>query len=101
MPRRRFGFPLRAGLGKPNSNATGINFFVSEVVAKRLELLRELVPGAARIAVLLNSADPARSESTLKDVQAAANTLALQVRVLNASTGHQIEVCDRSQCIKV
>jgi putative tryptophan/tyrosine transport system substrate-binding protein len=69
-----------AGLGKPNSNATGINFFVSEVVAKRLELLRELVPGAARIAVLLNSADPARSESTLKDVQAAANTLALQVQ---------------------
>jgi putative ABC transport system substrate-binding protein len=80
-----------AGLGKPNSNATGINFFVSEVVAKRLELLRELVPGAARIAVLLNSADPARSESTLKDVQAAANTLALQVQVLNASTGQQIE----------
>jgi len=80
-----------AGLGQPNSNATGINFFVSEVVAKRLELLRELVPGAARVAVLLNSADPARAESTLKDVQAAANTLALQVQVLNASTSHQIE----------
>jgi len=80
-----------AGLGQPNSNATGINFFASEVVAKRLELLRELVPGAARIAVLLNPADPARSESTLKDVQAAANTLALQVQVLNASTSHQIE----------
>jgi putative ABC transport system substrate-binding protein len=80
-----------AGLGQPNSNATGINFFVSEVVAKRLELLRGLVPGAARIAVLLNSADPARSESTLKDVQVAANTLALQVQVLNASTGQQIE----------
>jgi putative ABC transport system substrate-binding protein len=80
-----------AGLGQPNSNATGINFFVSEVVAKRLELLRELVPGATRIAVLLNSADPARSESTLKDVQAAANTLGLQVQVLNASTGRQIE----------
>ena len=80
-----------ADLGRPNSNATGINFFVSEVVAKRLGLLRELVPGAARIAVLLNSADPARSESTLKDVQAAANTLALQVQALNASTGQQIE----------
>jgi putative ABC transport system substrate-binding protein len=80
-----------AGLERPNANATGINFFGSEVVAKRLELLRELVPGAARIAVLLNSADPARSESMLKDVQAAANTLALHVQVLNASTGHQIE----------
>jgi putative ABC transport system substrate-binding protein len=80
-----------AGLGRPNANATGINFFVSEVVAKRLELLRELVPGAARIAVLLNSADPARSEATLNDVQAAARTLALQAQVLTASTNHQIE----------
>src|SRR5262249_20912953 len=66
-----------AGLERPNPNATGINFFAGEVVAKRLELLRELVPGAARIAVLLNSADPARSESMLQDVHAAANTLAL------------------------
>jgi putative ABC transport system substrate-binding protein len=80
-----------AGLERPNANATGINFFAGEVVAKRLELLRELVSGAARIAVLLNSADPARSESMLKDVHAAASTLALQVQVLNASTGHQIE----------
>ena len=55
-----------ADLGRPNANATGINFFTSEVVAKRLELLRELVPGAVHIAVLVNSADPARSESTLK-----------------------------------
>jgi putative tryptophan/tyrosine transport system substrate-binding protein len=81
-----------ADLGRPNANATGINFFTSEVVAKRLELLRELVPGAARVAVLLNSADPARSESTLNDVQAAARALALQIQVLNASTGGQIEV---------
>ena len=81
-----------ADLGRPNANATGINFFTSEVVAKRLELLRELVPGAARVAVLLNSADPARSESTLNDVQAAARALALQIQVLNASTSGQIEV---------
>jgi putative tryptophan/tyrosine transport system substrate-binding protein len=80
-----------AGLGQPNSNATGINFFVSEVVAKRLELMRDLVPGIARIAVLLNSADPARSESTLNDVQAAARTLALRTQVLNASTSREIE----------
>jgi putative ABC transport system substrate-binding protein len=80
-----------AGFGRPNHNATGINFSVSEIVGKRLELLRELVPGAARIAVLLNSADPARSESTLNDVQAAARTLLLQIQVLYASTSRQIE----------
>jgi putative tryptophan/tyrosine transport system substrate-binding protein len=80
-----------AALGRPNANATGINFFVSEVVTKRLELLRELVPGTARIAVLLNSGDPTRSESTLNDVQAAARTLGLQTQVLNASTGREIE----------
>ncbi len=79
-----------AGLGRPNANATGINFFTSEIVAKRLELLRELVPGAARIAVLLNSADPERSESALNDVQAAARTLVLQIQVLYASTSRQI-----------
>jgi ABC-type uncharacterized transport system substrate-binding protein len=81
-----------ADLGRPNANATGINFFTSEVVAKRLDLLRELVPGAVHIAVLVNSADPARSESTLNDVQAAARALALQIQVLNASTSGQIEV---------
>jgi putative ABC transport system substrate-binding protein len=80
-----------ADLGRPNANATGINFFTSETVTKRLELLRELVPNTTRIAVLLNSADPARSESTLNDVQAAARTLALQIQVLNASTIREIE----------
>ena len=80
-----------ADLGRPNANATGINFFTSEVVTKRLELLRELLPGAVRIAVLLNSTDPARTESTLNEVQAAARTLALQIQVLNASTSREIE----------
>src|SRR5215471_17747296 len=80
-----------ASLGRPNANATGINFFSNEVLAKRLGLLRELVPHAARIAVLLNSADPARSESMLNDVQAAARTLMLQTQVLYASTSREIE----------
>jgi putative tryptophan/tyrosine transport system substrate-binding protein len=80
-----------ADLKRPNANATGINLLTSEVVPKRLELLRELVPNTARIAVLLNSADPVRSESTLNDVQAAARTLALQIQVLNASTSREIE----------
>ena len=80
-----------ANLGRPNGNATGINFFAGEVVAKRLELLRELVPSATRVAALLNPADPARSESILSDVQTAAHTLALQIQVLTASTSREIE----------
>jgi putative ABC transport system substrate-binding protein len=80
-----------ASLGRPNGNATGINFFASEVVAKRLELLRELVPSATRIAVLLNPADPARSESTLSEVQTAAHALALQIEALTAGTSREIE----------
>jgi putative tryptophan/tyrosine transport system substrate-binding protein len=80
-----------ASLGRPNSNATGINFFTSEVVAKRLGLLRDLVPRAARIAALLNSADATRAELMLSDLQTAARTLALQIQVLNASTSREID----------
>jgi len=81
-----------AGLGRPNANATGINFFAGEVVAKRLGLLRELVPAAVRIALLLNPTDPTRSESVLSDVETAAGNLALKIQVLNASTSREIEV---------
>jgi putative ABC transport system substrate-binding protein len=80
-----------ASLGRPNSNATGINFLNGEVVAKRLGLLHDLVPRAARIAVLLNSADPTRAASMLSDVEAAARTLALQMQVLYASTSREID----------
>jgi len=81
-----------AGLGRPNANATGINFFAGEVVAKRLGLLRELMPAAVGIALLLNPTDPARSESVLSDVEAAARNLALKIQVLNASTSREIEI---------
>ena len=54
---------------------TGINFFTAELVAKRLELLRELVPAAARVAVLVNPADAPNTESTLTDVEAAARAI--------------------------
>src|SRR5271169_1297818 len=63
---------LVASLARPGGNATGINFFVNEVVAKRLRLLHDLVPKAVRVAVLVNPANAATAESTLRDVKEAA-----------------------------
>jgi putative ABC transport system substrate-binding protein len=82
---------LVASLARPGGNLTGINFFAVELAAKRLELLRELVPGAARVAVLVNPANAANTEATLKDVQAAARTMGLQIQVINASTSREID----------
>jgi putative tryptophan/tyrosine transport system substrate-binding protein len=81
---------LVASLARPGGNATGINFFNVEVIAKRLELLHELVPKAVRVAVLLNPANPAGGEA-LRDVQEAARTIGLQIHVLNASTIGEID----------
>jgi putative ABC transport system substrate-binding protein len=80
---------LVAGLARPDSNLTGINIFNLELTAKRLELLRQLVPGAVRVAVLVNPAN-ASTESTLRDVEAAARTMGLQIQVGNASTNLEI-----------
>ena len=82
---------LVASLGRPGGNLTGINFFAGEVTAKRLEILRELVPTATRIAVLVNPANIASAETTLKEAEAAARTLGLKIRVLNASTSREID----------
>jgi putative ABC transport system substrate-binding protein len=70
---------------------TGVNFFVSEVSAKRLELLRELAPGATRIAVLVDAVLSTSAESTLRDVEMAARSMGLQIQVLNASTSREID----------
>jgi len=81
---------LVANLARPGGNATGINFFVSEVVLKRLGLLRDLVPGAVRIAVLINPGNAATAEATLREVKKAADALGLQIHVVNASTSSEI-----------
>ena len=81
---------LVASLARPSGNATGINFFSGELTAKRLELLRELVPAATRVAVLVNPANAATTETTLRDVAAAARAMGLQIQVLNASTSREI-----------
>jgi putative ABC transport system substrate-binding protein len=82
---------LVASLARPGGNATGINWFSSEVVAKRLGLLHDLVPKAVRIAVLVNPANASIAEATLREVQEAARALRLQIQVLNASTSREIE----------
>jgi putative ABC transport system substrate-binding protein len=84
-------YGLVASLSRPGGNATGINFFSAEVTAKRLGFLRELLPKASRIAVLVNPTNVEITESTVKDVNAAANPLGLQIEVLNASNGNEID----------
>jgi putative ABC transport system substrate-binding protein len=87
--------PVRLGLvasiARPGGNLTGVNLFNTEVVAKRLDLLRELVPRAARVAVLVNPADGASTETTVRDATAAARAIGLQIQILNANTGREID----------
>jgi putative ABC transport system substrate-binding protein len=82
---------LVASLARPGGNLTGINFYNAELAAKRLELLRELVPAAIRVAVLANPVDAASAEANLRDVNAAARAMGLQIEVLNASTSREID----------
>jgi ABC-type uncharacterized transport system substrate-binding protein len=86
--------PTRLGLvssvARPSGNLTGINLFANELEAKRLELLHQLVPQAARVAILVNAADVRNTENTLRDVGAAARTIGLQIQILKASTAREI-----------
>ena len=86
--------PVKLGLvvsvARPGGNATGINFFTGELLAKRLELLREMVPRAARIAVLINPATTT-TEATLNDLEAAARTMGLRIQVVRVGTRQEID----------
>jgi ABC-type uncharacterized transport system substrate-binding protein len=82
---------LVVSLAQPTRNMTGINFLNTEVTEKRLELLRELVPGAARVAVLINPANAANSDMTLQSVEAAARLMKLQVHIFKATTSREID----------
>ena len=77
---------LVASFAKPGENATGVNFLTSEVVAKRLRLLHDLLPKAIRIAVLVNPGNESVTKSTVRDVQKAAPTMGLQTQIINATT---------------
>ena len=87
--------PARLGLvtslSRPGGNITGINILTSELAGKRLELLRELVPQAARIGVLVNPANAVATETPLKDIDAAARATGMQIQIHNANTSAEID----------
>jgi len=82
---------LVASLARPGGNATGINYFATELAAKRLRLLHDLVPKAVRVAVLVNPANVSATGSTIRAVQEAAATIGLQIQILNATTIGEID----------
>jgi putative ABC transport system substrate-binding protein len=86
--------PVRLGLvdslSRPGGNLTGVNLVIGELVPKRLELLRELVPGMSRVAALVNPANPARAESHGKEVESAGRAMGLQIQIFNVGTSREI-----------
>jgi ABC-type uncharacterized transport system substrate-binding protein len=82
---------LVANIARPGGNVTGVNFLAAELVAKRMGVLRELVPAATRFGVLVNPNDPRRAETVTRDAQAAARSMERQVHVLEASTSGEID----------
>jgi putative ABC transport system substrate-binding protein len=82
---------LVASLARPGGNVTGVNYFSSEVVGKRLRLLHDLMLKAVRIAVLINPANAATAEPTLRELHEAASSIGLQLEILNATTIGEID----------
>jgi putative tryptophan/tyrosine transport system substrate-binding protein len=86
--------PVKLGLvttlSRPGGNLTGVNLFVGELLAKRLELLRDVVPGLKRVAVFVNPANPARAELQIREAESAGRAMGLQMRILPVSSGHEI-----------
>jgi putative ABC transport system substrate-binding protein len=90
LPEDPVALGLVTSLPRPGGNATGINFVSGELAAKRLELLRELVPAVTRVAVLVNPGDTTATETTLRDLETAARTIGVQIQVLKAGTRQEI-----------
>jgi putative tryptophan/tyrosine transport system substrate-binding protein len=81
---------LVASLSQPGGNLTGVNLFVGELVPKRLELLRELVPAMTRVAVFVNPANPARAELHVREVESAGRAMRLRIQIFNTGTVREI-----------
>lgn len=82
---------LVASLSKPGGNLTGINFLNTELTAKRLGLLREMLPAAKRAAVLVNPANASNTETTLRDIRPAASAVGIDVEIFTATTARQLD----------
>jgi putative ABC transport system substrate-binding protein len=87
---------LVASIARPGDSLTRVNFLIVEWAAKRMEALHEMVPAAIRVASLVDPTSAATADSTLRDVEAAARTMGLQIHVLYASTGREIEAANRA-----
>jgi putative tryptophan/tyrosine transport system substrate-binding protein len=83
-------FGLVASLSRPGGNATGLNLLTSELTSKRLQLVRDLLPAAATVTVLVNPRSP-EAEPQLRDLQTAAHTVGRQLQILNASSESEID----------
>ena len=87
--------PVSAGfvssLGRPGGNVTGVTFFGVELVAKRLELLHEVLPGATRIALLVNPNNPGLMKDNIQQTEAAVRRLGLEMVVVKAGSESEIE----------
>ena len=90
VPEHPVQLGLVASLSRPGGNLTGVNLFVGELVPKRLELLRDLVPAMTRVAVLVNPAHPARAELQVREAESAGRAMGLQIQILSAGTGREI-----------
>src|SRR5262249_8297974 len=81
---------LVASLARPGRNLTGIGFLTTQLAARRLQLLRELSPTAGRVAIRVNPSSAAKTEGTLREIEPAARTMGLQIKVFNANTSREI-----------
>src|SRR5262245_34009084 len=88
---------LVASLARPGGNLTGVSMLTGELAAKRLEFLRELVPGAVRVAAFINPNNPG-ADNTLKELDAAARAMGLQVQVFTTSTSREIDAAFATLC---
>ena len=82
---------LVANLARPGGNATGVNYFLTELGAKELGLVHELVPTATRVGLLVNPSNPATAVTTTRDVTAAASVIGVQIDVVHARDSREIE----------
>ena len=81
---------LVESLARPSGNITGINFFIGELMSKRLELLREMVPAMTRVAVFVNSANPVRAEAQVKEAESAGMAMGPQIQIFKVATPGEI-----------